>query len=139
MQGLNNRDIFLLTHFVHGRRNHRKGVVNVNDVWFAIPENAPHIQLAIVGRNDPADQAEPLSDRQAIDLIVTSRVATYFVAMLLQQSAFLSYYNILPAWLLVIIVDDENVHAGGFDGTENGLANRRQLRRLVIKPRLIPS
>jgi hypothetical protein len=86
----------------------------MDNIWLAISQDGANGKLAIVSGNDPADQAEPLAERQIINLIVAAGIAADFVSMPLQQSAFLSDNNIFPARLLISVVDDENVHAGSF-------------------------
>jgi hypothetical protein len=38
----------------------------MNEVWFEISEKALHSKLTVAGRNDSADHAKPLSERQII-------------------------------------------------------------------------
>ena len=59
-----------------------------------------------------------MSERQIINLIITALIDTYSVSISLQQSGFLSDYNILSTRLLVTVMDDENVHGDRLDRQE---------------------
>jgi len=110
VEGLDDRDILLFTCFVDGRRHHRKSVVNMNNIWLEIAKQAADSKLAIAGRNDSSDQTQPLPEGQIIKLVITTLIATNPVPISLQQSGLLSNYNILSTWLLVTVMDDENIH-----------------------------
>src|SRR5580700_8272997 len=49
MQRLDDRDIFLLTYFVHGRRHHGKSIVNMNNIRLLISEKTAYIKFGITG------------------------------------------------------------------------------------------
>ncbi len=87
----------------------------MNEIWFEISENAADRELAIAGGNDSANQAEPLSERQIINLVITALIDINSVSVSLQQSGFLSDYDILSTWLFVTVVDNENVHGDGVE------------------------
>jgi hypothetical protein len=110
MEGLDNRDILFLTDLIDRRRYHCKSIVNMNNIWLEISQDAAHSELTVAGRNDTWNQSEALYERQLVDLIVTTLIGNNPVPISPQQFGFLSYYNILSARLLVIVMDNKNVH-----------------------------
>src|SRR5437899_12865042 len=112
MQRVNNWDLRIEERPVNGRRDHHKGVVNVDDVWFLPQQQFAKFTPRVAGPDGSLGECKLVDERILAHLMITPVVFQHLVPGTFQEIAFLMVDEIFAARLLIGVMDKNNLHTG---------------------------
>jgi len=107
---LHHRDASPAARAIYGRRNHDKRVVNVHNIRFFAFEKCAEIVVRVAGPDGSNQQCAAANRRELLELMIAAPVRDHLVAAALQDSLLLLEDNILAAWLLIFVMDQQYFH-----------------------------
>jgi hypothetical protein len=82
----------------------------MNQVWSFAPQQVEHFSLAPSRMNNVLHHEQASWTRRCSDFVVAARIAYYGVAVALEQIPFCCDGDVLPAGLLISIVNNDDLH-----------------------------
>jgi hypothetical protein len=110
MQGLHNRDSFLLADIVGGRRDEGERVVKMNEVWLHTSQQRTHFLCGIPGPKRTRRSSYAAQDAVLGDVTVVSNVFHDIVAGRPEQFPFAAKDHIFSSRVKITIVCKEQFH-----------------------------